>query len=166
MSCRHELSGMSGATELTTVGEVQTEAAGLRLGRALRTGDLLALDGEVGAGKTALVRGVAAGLGLDPHRVRSPTFALHHVYRRGSRSLHHIDCYRLGPGADLEVLELEGLLEDGVVAMEWAEYADLRAYSPLRLRLEVVAAEQRTLRLDAVAPQRIREALLAATVPS
>lgn len=156
---------MSRPTALVTSSEAGTEEAGRRLGRVLRRGDLLALDGEVGAGKTALVRGVAAGLGLSAAPVRSPTFALHHVYR-GGPSLHHIDCYRLGPGADLEVLDIEALLDDGVVAMEWAGYADLRMYAPVRLRLEVVAPDERRLTLDPAAPERFAVAFGSAAVPS
>lgn len=143
---------------LVTECEADTEAAGRRLGAALRRGDLVGLDGEVGAGKTALVRGVAAGLGLDPTQVRSPTFALHHLYR-GAPTLHHLDCYRLGPGAGLDVLELEALLEDGVVAMEWADYADLRAYSPVRMRMDALGPERRLLRLEPGAPGRVADAM-------
>ncbi|MFN2451466.1 MAG: tRNA (adenosine(37)-N6)-threonylcarbamoyltransferase complex ATPase subunit type 1 TsaE [Candidatus Dormibacteria bacterium] len=149
---------MTASLRLVSECEADTEAAGRRLGAALRRGDLLGLDGEVGAGKTALVRGVAAGLGLDPALVRSPTFALHHLYR-GAPTLHHLDCYRLGQGASLEVLDLEGLLEDGVVAMEWAGYADLRPYAPVRLRLETLGPERRLLRLEPGAPGRLERAL-------
>ncbi len=151
---------MTQVIELVSNSEAETEAVGARLGSVLQRGDLLALDGDVGAGKTALVRGVAAGLKVDAMRVRSPTFALHHVYA-GRPPLHHLDCYRLGPGAGLELLDIDALLEEGVVAIEWAEYADLSAYTPLRLRLETVALQRRRLLLQPGGPERVGAALRA-----
>jgi len=101
---------MNGAAlALTTDGVPGTEAVAARLAAALRAGDLIALDGPLGAGKTAFVRGLASGLGLDPRVVKSPTFVLHHVYGSPPR-LHHLDLYRLGPGAGIRLLDLDGLL--------------------------------------------------------
>jgi len=74
-------------------------------------------------------------------------------------TLHHIDCYRLGDGADLDVLEIEGLLEEGVVVIEWGAFADLSEYSPIRGRLEVVSATERRLVLDGNVPSRVDDAM-------
>ena len=72
-----------------------------------------------------LVRGIATGMGIDPALVRSPTFVLHHVYRAGAKVLHHIDLYRLGPNADIRLLDIDEMLESGgVVVVEWGEHAD------------------------------------------
>jgi tRNA threonylcarbamoyladenosine biosynthesis protein TsaE len=71
-----------------------------------------------------LVRGIATGMGIDPGIVRSPTFVLHHVYRAGEKVLHHLDLYRLGPGADIRLLDVEDMLQSGgVVLVEWGEHA-------------------------------------------
>src|SRR4029077_2956239 len=101
-------------------------------------GDLILLSGELGAGKTVLVRGVATGMGMDPALVRSPTFVLHHVYRAGPRVLHHIDLYRLGPGADIRLLDVDEMLESGgVVVVEWGEYADLLIETQVRIAVDI-----------------------------
>lgn len=129
----------------------QTEALGRSIGAALRPGDVLALDGDLGAGKTVLVRGLAAGAGADAAAVRSPTFVLHHVHRGGRVVLHHLDCYRLGPGADLDALDLDGLAEEGAVAVEWAEYApSLERFRPMHLRIEVIDRTRRLVHIGAI----------------
>jgi tRNA threonylcarbamoyladenosine biosynthesis protein TsaE len=96
--------------------EAETDAIGRRIADVLRPGDVLLIDGALGAGKTRLVRAIAAGLGLDPHAPSSPTFVLVHVYRRagapphpGAPELVHIDAYRLRGGQDLESLGLDAL---------------------------------------------------------
>ena len=105
-----------------------TEALGRRLAGRLRAGDLVVLSGPLGAGKTALVRGLAAGLGVQG-RVTSPTFVLARVHR-GPLPLVHVDAYRLRPQggtagvaglSGLEDLDLDAALEDGVTAVEWGE---------------------------------------------
>jgi tRNA threonylcarbamoyl adenosine modification protein YjeE len=134
---------MNGAAlALTTDGVPGTEAVAARLAAALRAGDLIALDGPLGAGKTAFVRGLASGLGVDPRVVKSPTFVLHHVYGAPPR-LHHLDLYRLGPGASIRLLDLDGLLESAPAAVEWAGYADLRPWRPLRLGLDIAGDQLR-----------------------
>ena len=162
------MNGSNSATTLLSDSPARTEALGHALGAALRPGDLLALDGDLGAGKTVLVRGLAEGAGADPAAVRSPTFVLHHVYRGGQVVLHHLDCYRLGPGADLDALDLDGLLEEGAVAVEWAEYAPHlgEAAHPVRIHIEVVDAQRRRVTLSQV-PTHLAAALdaVAAAAP-
>jgi tRNA threonylcarbamoyladenosine biosynthesis protein TsaE len=106
---------------LTLAGEAETVALGERLGRALRPGDLVLLIGDLGAGKTTLVRGLARGAGFRG-RVSSPTFALAHRYRASRLTLHHLDLYRLPPGGDAE-LGLDELLADprAAVVVEWPQ---------------------------------------------
>ena len=78
------------------------------------------LYGELGAGKTAFVRGLAIGLGIDPDEVSSPTFTLVQEYRGGRLPLFHVDLYRLAPG-EVDDLGLDALAAGGVLAIEWAE---------------------------------------------
>lgn len=104
---------------LRTATAGQTEALGARLGRLLAPGDLVLLEGELGAGKTTFARGVARGAGFRG-RVTSPTFALAHVYRGKRLTVHHLDLYRLAEGEEGEV-GLEDLLRDpgAAVVVEW-----------------------------------------------
>jgi tRNA threonylcarbamoyladenosine biosynthesis protein TsaE len=118
--------------------ETDTLAFGERIGTHVEPGDLILLSGELGAGKTVLVRGIATGMGIDPAVVRSPTFVLHHVYSAGPRVLHHIDLYRLGPEADIRLLDVDEMLESGgVVVVEWGEHAGLLGRVHLRLGFEI-----------------------------
>ena len=138
---------------VVTSSAAETEALGRRLGAVLRSGDVIALDGDLGAGKTVFVRGLAAGAGADATAVRSPTFVLHHVYRGGRVVLHHLDCYRLGPGADLDALDVEGLVERGAVAVEWAEYAPgLPSLRPVRVQIDLAEADPSETKVPAEAP--------------
>jgi tRNA threonylcarbamoyladenosine biosynthesis protein TsaE len=148
---------------LTTTSVAATEALAARLGAGLRPGDLIALDGPLGAGKTAFVRGLAAGLGIDPGLVKSPTFVLHHVYGSPPR-LHHLDLYRLGPGTGIGLLDLDGLLDTAPAAVEWAGYADLEPWGPLHLALDIAGDERRSFaaRASERVPARLLDAWRAA----
>jgi tRNA threonylcarbamoyladenosine biosynthesis protein TsaE len=106
--------------QLHTTSEEETASAGERLGATLGAGDVVLLYGQLGAGKTAFVRGLASGLGASPEEVSSPTFTLVQEYR-GRLTLYHVDLYRLAE-AEVDDLGLDELvLGDGVVAIEWAE---------------------------------------------
>ncbi|MBS9371193.1 tRNA threonylcarbamoyladenosine biosynthesis protein TsaE [Rhodococcus sp. B50] len=129
--------------ELPTVED--TEAFGRRLAAELRAGDLVVLDGPLGAGKTALTRGIAAGLGVEG-RVTSPTFVIAREHRPGSPEgrepvgLVHVDAYRLGDGPDaldeLDALDLDTDLTDTVVVVEWGGgLVEQLAERHLRVRL-------------------------------
>jgi tRNA threonylcarbamoyladenosine biosynthesis protein TsaE len=96
-----------------------TEALGARLAGGLGAGDLVVLAGPLGAGKTALVRGIAAGLGVRGP-VTSPTFVIARVHR-GPVPLVHVDAYRLGSLDEIDSLDLDTDLADAVVVVEWGE---------------------------------------------
>jgi tRNA threonylcarbamoyladenosine biosynthesis protein TsaE len=99
----------------------ETESLGERLGRALQSGCVMALSGDLGAGKTQLVKGLARGLGI-PGRVHSPTFTLVNEYGGGRLKLFHLDLYRLETRAQVLSAGLEEFLQpDGVSVIEWAE---------------------------------------------
>jgi tRNA threonylcarbamoyladenosine biosynthesis protein TsaE len=104
-----------------TQSEDQTEDFARQLASELKAGDVLLLSGPLGAGKTAFVRGLAAGLGIDPDDVSSPTFTLVHEYRGGRLTLYHADLYRLEKVAtdDLGLEEMGA--SDGVLAIEWPD---------------------------------------------
>jgi len=104
-----------------TEGEEETEALGEQLASCLAPGDILALYGELGAGKTCLVRGIARGLGIEEGSVASPSFTLINEYP-GRVPLVHLDGYRLDSAEAFEELGLEDYFEgEGVLAIEWAE---------------------------------------------
>ena len=106
--------------QIETGAETETEAAGERLAPLLKPGDVVLLYGELGAGKTALVRGLARGLSADPEDVSSPTFTIIQEYH-GRVTLYHVDLYRLD-SSEIEDLGLEDLVcGDGIVAIEWAD---------------------------------------------
>ncbi len=105
----------------TSSSEAATRAIAAALAPALLPGAVLLLSGDLGAGKTAFVRGLAEGLGLDPGDVTSPTFTLVHEYRGGRLPLIHVDLYRLDR-ADLDEIGLDqDLAAQGITAVEWSE---------------------------------------------
>ncbi len=111
---------------ITTHSAEETLVLGRRLAATLRKGDVLALAGDLGAGKTQLVKGIAAGLGIA-QEVTSPTFTLIHEYPGGKVPLYHIDLYRLdSPGEALKIGLDEYLGGNGVAIIEWADkFAEL-----------------------------------------
>jgi len=108
------------AKTITTHSEADTAAVGRDLARALTRGAAVLVSGDLGAGKTAFVRGLAEGLGIDPADVTSPTFTLIQEYRSGRVPLFHVDLYRLNDAREIEELGLE-MADEGVLAIEWAE---------------------------------------------
>ena len=104
----------------------ETFAIGQRFAATLRRGDVLALCGDLGAGKTHFVKGLAAGLGATGE-VTSPTFTLIHEYHGGALSLYHVDFYRLEETGEALNIGIEEYLEgDGITAIEWADkFAEL-----------------------------------------
>ncbi len=102
----------------------ETEALGVSLGSRLRSGQVLAMTGDLAAGKTTFLRGLARGMGLADD-VTSPTFAIVHEYREGKLPLFHFDMYRLGSSEELFDIGWEDYLARGAVcAVEWSEKID------------------------------------------
>lgn len=105
---------------IITFNAEETMALGERLGRALQAGDVIALFGDLGAGKTTLTKGIAVGLGLAAD-IHSPTFTLIHEHP-GAVPLYHVDLYRLSKEEEIETLGLdEYIYGDGVTIIEWAD---------------------------------------------
>jgi len=135
-------------TEHTTATAEETAAVGEALGRTLVAGDVVALYGELGAGKTCCVQGLARGLDVAGHPT-SPTFVLVNEYR-GRLPVHHVDAYRtatLGELLDLGLLDLMG--GDGVTLLEWADKAEpLLPARTVRVRIEGVGDEARVIAIE------------------
>lgn len=99
----------------------ETIRIGYEFGKQLKAGDVVCLDGDLGAGKTHFVKGVASFFGIDPHKVSSPTYTLIHEYS-GDLPVYHFDCYRLK--SEREALEIgteEYFYDEGVCLIEWPE---------------------------------------------
>ena len=108
-------------TTITTHSESETSAVGREVAATLSAGDVVLLYGDLGAGKTAFVRGLAEGLGVAPAEVSSPTFTLVQEYRGGRVTLVHVDLYRLNDPREIDDLGLEEIGADAVLTIEWAE---------------------------------------------
>ena len=140
--------------DLTTASPAETEALGERLGRAARGGEILGLEGELGAGKTCLVRGLARGVGADPELVASPTFVIATEYRGGRFPLHHVDLYRLEPPLTDTLFLREVLYGAGVAAVEWFDrLPPPMGHGALRAGLRHGAGDHRSIRLAADDPR-------------
>jgi tRNA threonylcarbamoyladenosine biosynthesis protein TsaE len=111
---------MTSPERVTTTSEQETFALGKTVAETLQPGTFVLLHGDLGAGKTAFVRGMAAGLGANPEDVSSPTFVLIQHYK-GRLPLTHVDLYRLDSAAAVDDLGLEEMANGAVVAIEWAE---------------------------------------------
>lgn len=138
------------STTFVTHGEEQTVRLGRRMAALLQPGDVVALDGELGAGKTRFVRGLAEGLGIAPDKAHSPTYVLANVYEgdTGNR-LVHVDAYRLRGLSELDEMGWDRL-DDGhsIVVVEWAERLGAGLAAPERtihVRIEHTGPEDRRI---------------------
>ena len=162
LKSRRASSPLNPACNLASRSPVYTDRLGRAIGRALQGGETLALYGPLGAGKTALVRGIAAGLGAPPKAVSSPTFVFIHEYH-GRLPLAHVDLYRVNSTREAESTGLEEYFSGStVVAIEWADKG-LSILPPDRLEIELRhhTVGSRTIRLSATGP--VSAALLAQT---
>lgn len=108
-------------TEFTSKSPSETWAIGEQIGRKAKRGDLYAIHGELGAGKTQLVKGIAKGLGVEDWLyVVSPSFTIMNIYEGRKEKLCHVDLYRIDE-RESEPLDIDEFLTEGVVAVEWAE---------------------------------------------
>jgi tRNA threonylcarbamoyladenosine biosynthesis protein TsaE len=120
----------------------QTESIAADLAQQFAGGEVVALHGELGAGKTQFVRGLLRGLGGEPRSVSSPTYVLLNVYASGRLTLYHLDAYRIVGSDDFEAIGFSELLEQGgVVAVEWPQ----RVHSllpPTTWQVRIVALDE------------------------
>ena len=133
---------------IATHSEGETIAAGRDLAARVHPGDVVLLTGDLGAGKTAFVRGLAGGLGIDAGEVTSPTFTLIQEYSGGRMPLYHVDLYRLKP-IEVDDLGLEELTsEGGVTAVEWPDRLPRPFEGAIRVRIEHGHDNHRTIHID------------------
>ena len=133
---------------LTSRSEADTAAIARDLASSLQPGDVLLLSGDLGAGKTAFVRGLAEGLGIDPGDVSSPTFTLLHEYRGGRLPLYHADLYRLDSAAAEDIGLDEAGAADGVLAVEWPERLAHEIPGAIRVSIEIEGEESRSIHIE------------------
>jgi tRNA threonylcarbamoyladenosine biosynthesis protein TsaE len=135
-------------TTVTTYSESETAAAGRELAKTLAPGSIVLLTGDLGAGKTALVRGIAEGLGVNPQDVTSPTFTLIQEYRGGRMPLYHVDLYRL---QSIEVDDLgldEMTMSGGVTAIEWPDRLPRPYEDAVLVRIDYGGDTTRTIQIE------------------
>jgi tRNA threonylcarbamoyladenosine biosynthesis protein TsaE len=131
--------------DFETASEAETSAIGERFASAVRPGDVVLLYGELGAGKTAFVRGLARGLGMAEDEVSSPTFTLIQEYEVGNGWLFHVDLYRLRPD-EVDDLGLDELTASGgVVAVEWPDRWRDRPTAARAVRIEHRGGDRRSI---------------------
>jgi len=124
----------------------QTRRFGMRLGRMLQNGDILCFSGDLGSGKTTFIQGIAQGWG-SVDQVTSPTFVLvNEYYRMDGSTLFHMDAYRIDSTLEAEELDIDRMLHQGVLVVEWAERIDsILPKERLTIKMAWVADEQRSL---------------------
>jgi tRNA threonylcarbamoyladenosine biosynthesis protein TsaE len=146
---------MAQTFEITTHSAEETQNIGQALGALTQSGDLILLNGTLGAGKTTLTQGIAWGLGVEEY-AHSPTFILAHEYH-GRVKLHHLDLYRIDDPREVEELGIDEFMIDGVCVVEWAEKAiDLFPEERLLVELTELGEKSRGLRLIPTGERYVR----------
>jgi tRNA threonylcarbamoyladenosine biosynthesis protein TsaE len=137
--------------EFTTHSAEETTALGRRLAASIRPPKLILLRGELGAGKTTLVKGIAAAFGVaGEDEITSPTFTLIHEYRGPTAMLYHIDLYRIDTQRELETLGLDDLMtENSILLIEWGEkFPQFERERGMEIALERVGENGRLVRVS------------------
>src|SRR5262245_17347118 len=131
-----------------THSEPETQALGRSLALQLEPGGVVLISGDLGAGKTAFVRGIAQGIGIAEADVSSPTFTLIQEYRGGRMRLYHVDLYRL-TSEEVDDLGLDDLMvEEGVVAVEWPDRLPRTITGAVRVDIQYVDDSSRTITIE------------------
>ncbi len=128
----------------------ETEAIAAELSRGFIGGEVVALQGDLGAGKTQFARGLVRGLGGEPRSVSSPTFVLLNIYDTGRLTVFHLDAYRITGSEDFNAIGFTELLEQGaVVAVEWPQRVDdLLPKSRITVRITTIDENRRSISID------------------
>ncbi len=140
--------GPRARTVVDSVGESATRTAAAALAATLVAADVVLLHGDLGAGKTVFVKGLAEGLGLDPDAITSPTFTLVHQYTGGRLPLVHLDLYRI-ERIELDEVGFDPALADaGVLVVEWAERLSHEVPGAVVVRISDLGGDVRQIRID------------------
>ena len=128
----------------------ETQAIAANVAATLKPGTCIALDGQLGAGKTQFVRGLVVGLGGNSRDVSSPTFVLLNIYQTPKMPVYHLDAYRVAGADDLQAIGFSELLEQqGVVVIEWAGRVEsLLPKDCIRINIEVEGESQRSIDIE------------------
>jgi tRNA threonylcarbamoyladenosine biosynthesis protein TsaE len=132
-----------------TQSEAETIAVARELAASLDAGSVVLLHGDLGAGKTVFVRGLAEGLGVDPDAVSSPTFTIMQEYRGGRLPFFHVDLYRLDDAREVDDLGLDEIAAAGVLAIEWADKLPRPPRAAAVVRIDLDDDGGRTIAIDA-----------------
>jgi tRNA threonylcarbamoyladenosine biosynthesis protein TsaE len=138
---------MASPETFTTNSEQETFALGEKVASRLQPGTFVLLHGDLGAGKTSFVRGMAAGLGANPDDVSSPTFVLIQHYK-GRTPLVHVDLYRIEGRAAVDDLGLEELADGAIVAIEWAERLPRPLDGSVIVKIEDLGSDSRRITIE------------------
>jgi tRNA threonylcarbamoyl adenosine modification protein YjeE len=141
-----------------STGDAATGELGAQIARRLRPGDLVALSGELGAGKTTLARAVLRALGVT-EEVPSPTFTLVQSYRTKALAVYHFDLYRLSNSGELTELGIEDALTEGAVLVEWPENGLPAKLLEDALRVSISMDGEKTRHFHLCGPERWRTLL-------
>ena len=132
---------------IVTSSEAETAAVGRELAADLAAGSVVLLFGDLGAGKTAFVRGLSEGLGVRSEDVNSPTFTIMQEYRGGRLPVYHVDLYRLNDSREVDDLGLDEIAADGVLAIEWGEKLREAPDGAIGIRISDAEGDKRTIEL-------------------
>ncbi|HEY3043961.1 MAG TPA: tRNA (adenosine(37)-N6)-threonylcarbamoyltransferase complex ATPase subunit type 1 TsaE [Vicinamibacterales bacterium] len=133
---------------IVTSSETETAAVGRDLAAELSAGSVVLLFGDLGAGKTAFVRGLAEGLGIRSEAVSSPTFTIMQEYRGGRLPLYHVDLYRLDDPREIDELGLDELTADGILGIEWADKLRQPPSEAINVRIQLDDKDRRRVSIE------------------
>ncbi len=139
-----------GESFIITKSEKDTRKLGTKIGELIKPGQIILLSGELGSGKTILVKGIGRALGIDENEVTSPSYTLIHEYQ-GDYPLYHMDLYRLNSADELYDIGFEEYLEKrGIIVIEWPEIADEILLSDfLKLKFKILNINKRKILIEA-----------------
>jgi len=136
--------------KLLSKNEAETKDIGRRIGEKLKRGDIVCLYGELGAGKTTMIKGIASALGIDERDITSASFTIVMEYD-AAVPFYHIDLYRLDPGETAELGLQDYFGGDGISVIEWAERAESEIpEESVRIRLSYVRDDMREIEIEGI----------------
>ncbi|MBI4687564.1 MAG: tRNA (adenosine(37)-N6)-threonylcarbamoyltransferase complex ATPase subunit type 1 TsaE [Nitrospirae bacterium] len=137
--------------KLRTENEAQTKEAGYRLGKLLKKGDVVCFYGELGAGKTTMIKGIASAIGIEERDITSASFTIIAEYKKGTVPFYHIDLYRIEHGSADEIGLYDYIRGDGISVIEWAErLGEETSERCIKVRIACSNGEERDIEIEGV----------------